>query len=115
MKLYGSFVNRVQETMISVDPEVGIGVTEMCYSDRHAYTIVRVASNGKNISVQRDKAIRVDDRGITEAQDYRYERDTDAPVMELRLNKKGQWKLWHSPQGNTFMVGVRSEYFDFGF
>ena len=113
--MQGSLINRVQEEMRSQDPVVGMGVTEMCYSDRHAYSIVRVDPNGKRIWIQRDTATRTDDRGMSDAQEYKYEPDTSAAILELRLNKRGSWKLLHSPKGSTFMVGGRDEHYDFSF
>ncbi len=38
-----------------IKPEIGMGVTEICYSDRHAYTIIEVITD-KKIVVQQDLA-----------------------------------------------------------
>ena len=115
MKAYGNLINRVQEEMKSATPEVGMGITEMCYSDRHAYTIIQVNPKGKRVLVQRDKATRADNRGMSDAQEWEYEPDPDALMIELKLNKHGNWKRAGDPNGNTFMIGKRDEHFDFSF
>lgn len=42
MKWYGSLENRIDERRESMKPEVGLGVTEYFYSDRHAFEITKV-------------------------------------------------------------------------
>jgi len=42
MKGYGNLVNRIMEDCKSVEPTVGMGCTEVCYSDRHAYTVIEI-------------------------------------------------------------------------
>lgn len=105
----------IQNHYASVVPEVGMGVTELCWSDRHAYTVVWMAGN-KRIGVQRDRAIRIDTNGMSDAQRYRYERDEKAPVVVLSLRKDGHWRrVGESASSNVFMVGQREEYHDYSF
>lgn len=108
---FGSLVNMMsvgggQETK----PEVGMGATELCWSDRHAYTVIEVSTSGKTIKVQADRAIRVDNNGMSESQEYKFERDPNGAVYTLRRTKKG----WSS-KGIRFALGYRSEYHDFSF
>lgn len=42
MKLYGNLINRMEENMKGLKPEIGLGVTEYMYSDRNAYEITEV-------------------------------------------------------------------------
>lgn len=43
MKLYGSLNNRLEENKMYCDEiKVGTGVTKYCYSDRHAYEVIKV-------------------------------------------------------------------------
>jgi hypothetical protein len=58
----------------TVTPEVGMGATEIMYSDRHAFTVVEVLGP-KRIVVQRDRATRTDGLGMSDAQSYNFEAD----------------------------------------
>lgn len=108
--MHGSLINRLSEGKTAVKPEVGMGATELCYSDRHAYTIVEVSPSGKTIKVQPDKATRTDNNGMSDAQTYSFEPDTNAPIITVRLTKKG----WQS-KGRPFAIGYRSEHYDYTF
>ena len=89
-------------------PKVGMGATILGWTDRHAATIIRVTPT--QVHVQKDRAIRLDSNGMSESQQYRYERDTDALVLVFRKTKKG-WK-GHS---GFLRVGDRNEYHDYSF
>jgi hypothetical protein len=39
--------------------------------------------------------------------------DEEYPPITLRLNKFGRWKEVGHPDGSTFLVGRREEYYDF--
>ena len=110
-KWYGSLTNRIEEDARPKNPEVGDGVTEYCYSDRHAYTVIKVLGP-KLIAVTRDETTRTDNNGQSESQDYRYQTDWDAVPVALRMNKIGQWKMVGDPQGSTYVIGTREEYED---
>jgi hypothetical protein len=109
---YGSMVNAIGNQTRSLKPEVGMGVTEMMYSDRHPYTVVAVLSD-KKIQVVRDIATRTDKNGCSESQEYTYAPDENTLPITLRLNKYGRWKEVGHPDGSTFLVGRREEYYDF--
>ena len=70
MKLYGSVDNRLMENMQSDTPQVGMGATQLLYSDSHAYTIVEVI-NEKVVIVKRDdvKALHT---GMSDSQEWGY-------------------------------------------
>jgi hypothetical protein len=109
---YGSLVNAIGNQTKSLKPEVGMGVTELMYSDRHPYTIIAVLSE-KKIQVIRDIATRTDKNGCCEIQEYTYTPDYNSPTVTLRLNKHGRWKESGHPDGSTFLIGRREEYYDF--
>jgi hypothetical protein len=111
MKWYGSLTNRLEENAKPKDPEVGDGVTEYCYSDRHAYTVCKVISP-KLIAITRDIATRIDRNGQSESQEYRYETSYEHEPILLRKNIHGHWKMIGDPQGSTYVVGLRDEYED---
>lgn len=99
-------------TVEAVKPAVGMGATKLYYSDRAAYTIVRVSPSGKTFWMKRDKATRTDSNGMSESQTYTYESLPDImPEEAVRLCKDGRWRS----QGTPVHVGDRREYHDYGF
>lgn len=101
---------------IQEDVKVGDGATINFYSDRHAATVIDVSKNGRVVTVQIDKATRVDDRGMSESQDYVYERVPDGAIMEFSKRKNGRYiRAGESLNGTSLTIGVRSEYYDFSF
>lgn len=111
MKAYGSLTNRIMECVGSEQPYVGMGATELMWSDRHAYTVVKIKSKNR-ILVTRDIAKRVDNNGMSECQTYEYTQDKDAEPVELIKTKRG-WKMLGCDR--RFMLGRRDEYFDYSF
>jgi hypothetical protein len=109
---YGSMVNAIGNQTRSLKPEVGMGVTELMYSDRHPYTVVEILSS-KRIVVQEDVARRTDSNGFSETQKYEYTPNPTSPRIILFLNKFGRWKRLGDAKGSTFLVGKREEYYDF--
>jgi len=111
----GSFINNLYSNSKQKTPEIGMGVTECCWSDRHAYTIVDIISP-REIVVQRDIAIRADNRGMTDSQDWIYERDPEGSKYTITLRKNGRWvKKGLDMKSNGWLIGSREEYFDFTF
>lgn len=96
-------------------PKVGDGATIHMYSDRHAGTIVEVSKNGKRVVVQRDKATRLDKKGVSEQQDYLYTPDKDGIKRAFSLRKDGQWVECGSKKGSKLGIGYRREYYDYTF
>lgn len=98
-------------------PEVGMGCTILMYSDRYAGTIVSVADNGKMVAMQRDKAERVDDNGMSESQQYKYMPNPEADIRYFTLRKNGAFvemgKDLHS--GTQLRIGDRKQYRDYSY
>lgn len=88
-RLYGSLTNRYSENRMFV-PEIekGTYVTEYLWSDRHAYEVVKVVDQ-KHVFIRRLKAIRTDNWGMSDAQNYRYESDENESAKELV--KRGEY------------------------
>jgi hypothetical protein len=108
-------LNRILENSKSAMPEVGMGVTRCCHSDRHAYTIIDKPS-ATRIIVQRDKATRSDENGMSESQSYNYERDTDGDTYTLTLRVDGRWRAVGETKGDAgWLIGTRMEYYDYNF
>ena len=109
-----SFVNLMAAQSLQIAPEAGMGCTILMWSDRHAATIIEV--RGRKIAVQRDKAARSDDDGISECQSYTYKPDIDASVVLFSLRRNHQWvREGDSMRGQTLLVGHRKEYHDYSF
>ena len=115
---YGSLDNRLAERARGKKPEVGMGVTEMCYSDRHPYEIIEVKDE-RHITIRRLDAKRIDNNGMSECQEYEYTSREDAPSYRLYLNNEGRWVRRVGKNGvdnsSGWYVGAAEEYFDFSF
>lgn len=110
----GSLINELMENASqSLQPEVGMGATLVSWSDRHAGTIASVSRTGHQILWQRDRAIRMDERGMTDAQEYRYERDANAAFETFTRRRDGTYRV----KGGTsrLLLGVRDEHYDYSF
>jgi hypothetical protein len=99
-------------------PALGDGATYTVWTDSFACTVIAVSATGKVVTLQRDKATRVDSNGISEAQEYVYEPDPDGETFRVSLRSNGQWKLvgqsTKEPGGHAHM-GVRRRYHDYSF
>jgi hypothetical protein len=71
--------------------------------------------------VQRDKAVRTDNYGMSDVQDYCYKPDSEGEIRELVFKKtkrypEGKWcDKGQGIRGNAFVLGHRDEYYDFSF
>lgn len=102
---------------IVAPPQVGDGATICSYSDRYAGTVISVSASGKKMVVQRDKAIRTDNNGMSDSQQYEYSRDPQGARYEFSLRSNGYWIEVGAPmrQGLLCWVGARRAYYDFSF
>ena len=107
--LYGLLQNRLMEASAQPEPKVGMGATVVMYSDRHAATIIKVTPC--TVTVQRDKAKRTDQNGMSESQSYAYEPDPKGDVTVFRKTKRG----WRGPMNRGLVIGDRDEYYDYSF
>jgi hypothetical protein len=114
--MQGSFFNRVMEQSASPTPELGMGATELCYSDRRAYTVVLLI-DAKTIVAQADHAVRTDNNGMSDSQSYRYEPNPEGRTVTLTLRKNGNWIEKGQPMknGTVFALGYRNAYYDYSF
>lgn len=92
---YGSVENRLYENkQFCKTIEVGTGATEFLWSDSHAYEVTKVESQ-EHIWLRRLKAIRTDNYGMSDWQDYQFESDTTAPQIEA-VKRGGIWFKVHT-------------------
>lgn len=118
--------NVLIDSTVAVKPEVGLGATLCWYTDRHAATVIEVwEERGKTyIKVQQDIAKRTDNYGMSDCQDYEYERDPNGCTYVYRWNQNkmiwdrvykaetGRWRKTDSP---VVALGYRREYYDYSF
>ncbi|MBV8068279.1 MAG: hypothetical protein JO270_00140 [Acidobacteriaceae bacterium] len=93
-------------------PEVGMGATIAYWCDRHAGTIVHVSASKREIWVQRDRAVRTDNNGLSESQTYEFSIDNSGPIYVATLRKNGRYVLKGESMknGTRVSVGHRSEF-----
>lgn len=102
MKLYGSFQNRLMEGAQEIVPEIGMGATELMWSDRYPYTVVEIVSKNR-IKVQED-IYTMQSNG-----DYEFKSNFDGVIKTLIKTSHG-WKVL---KGSTyFRLGIRDVYID---
>lgn len=113
MKL-GTHVGNIESWMLVGNhttgrpPAVGDGATVILWTDRYAGTIIKITPC--QIHVQRDIPTRVGKVDMSESQDYTYTASPQGQVYVFRKTKRGY-------QCGTFglAIGVRDEYYDYGF
>jgi energy-coupling factor transporter ATP-binding protein EcfA2 len=94
-------------------PYEGMGATIQHWSDRTATTIIQITHDGKRLILQADKATRTDQNGMSEQQDYAYERDPQGQIYIATLRKDGRYRISYTKQ--LVSLGYRSAYYDYSF
>lgn len=114
---YGSLNNLMLSNAESNTPEVGMGATQVWWTDRKAFTIVKVSADGKTVWATRDIVTRTDAGGPNNAQRYEFETDWDGETDVYTLRKDGRWirKGMSMKNGQVLSIGVRREFYDYGF
>lgn len=113
----GSLINKLVTESKQPVPEVGMGATICYWTDRNAATVVAVSESGKQVTVQRDKATRKDNNGMSDCQQYEYERDPNGRLSVFTLRRNGKWVDKGSPMnsGACLSLGRRDEHYDYSF
>lgn len=118
MRWYGSLNNRFAEHCKQPEPEVGMGVTAMYWSDREPYEIVAV-KDARHIEVRRLDYKRIDNNGAySECQEYEYISNPDYHTIPLFKTQKGQWRERIGKNGLgdlIYVVGYAERYYDYTF
>ena len=99
--------------------KVGDGCTIRYYSDRTPATIIEISEDEKIIKVQEDTAIRMDDNGMSDCQDYDYYRNEKGSIHTFKRTRKdknvytdnGKYDDW----GTMLLFGFREKYYDYSF
>ncbi len=113
---HGSLDNQLAESTVSF-PIVGMGATQIRWTDRDPYTIICVRDQGKTIDVQEDTAVRTDKNGMCECQSYTYEPNPKGDVVTVTKRRNGQWIASGETvaDGRRFVIGRREKYHDYSF
>lgn len=104
--------DKIENLRLLIDPKF---VCELCYSDRHAYQVIRMETE-KRIVVRRltPQRVNIGEYVMSDAQDYEFTENPDAPETTLRLHKDGFW--YASNNCNPFRITSEPyEYYDYSF
>ena len=104
--------DKIENLRLLIDPKF---VCELCYSDRHAYQVIRMETE-KRMVVRRltPQRVNIGEYVMSDAQDYEFTENPDAPEIILRLHKDGFW--YASNNCNPFRITSEPhEYFDYSF
>ncbi len=121
----GSVINHLQSRMVknAPEPEVGMGVTFLHWTDRSPGTVVAWDPKTGILEVTGDSYKRVDKNGFSESQGYEYTTNWDAPRSFYKRLPDGRWqnrhyneetKRWRKGTQGIY-VGKREKYHDFSF
>lgn len=93
-------------------PVIGMGLTVSIGSNKYIYTIVSISVSGKSFKATKDIAIRIDNNGMSDCQDYQYAADPKGELVSFRLGTKtNRYKC----RFGYASLGVRRAYHDFNF
>ena len=114
--------------------KVGDGATIVGWSDRHAATVVEVSKNGRQVTLQEDKATLLNGATSGEpdalvvtpggfachtegTQRWGLQRDPEGRRMRFSLRKNGAWVMVGESLkgGQRARIGERHHYYDFNF
>ena len=93
----GGFYNQLMGNNATA-PVVGKGMTELMYSDRHAWEVLEVSDDGLSCIVDQYKPKRADKNGMSECQDYIYDELYGRPKKLTWRNKKGGCWCWETKE-----------------
>lgn len=117
----GSLINNLYAGAGNPEPEVGMGATRLCWTDRHACTIIEVTRNQAGVATavrtRADKVVRVDTNGVSDAQSYRYEPGDQPGSTIYTRRRNGCWvrKGDSMKGGERLLIGKRDHYYDHSF
>lgn len=100
-----------KSTTSDIVPLIGMGATIQIGSDRIAGTIIQATP--KRIVIQEDKKTRIDNNGMSEMQEYKYDRDPNGSFYVATLRKDGRYRVSFSKM--LVSLNVRYAYYDFSF
>lgn len=109
---HGSLQNMIAADSKGKAPEVGMGVTEILWTDRRPWTVVAVKSPTR-IIVQMDSAEPVTGRGAVGHNEWTITPDPTGHMETLTLRKDGKWR--RMGDATVFLIGIREKHHDWSF
>jgi hypothetical protein len=91
--------------------QINIGDPCTVFVGSDAYGATVIAKTSKTVTAQFDKATRIDSNGMSDVQEYSYERNPKGQQIRFRLTKEGRWTNMPYRLG----LGYRRSYYDFSF
>ena len=102
-------------------PTEGGLATVLRYSDRQVYFVNSVSQNGKQAIIERARPVRIDSLGMTDAQQYSYERVPNQVTEEIKFSR-GKWrKVYTNWEGKktsepiSIIFDIADEHYDYSF
>jgi len=108
---HGSLQNMIAADSKGAVPEVGMGATEILWTDRRPWTVVAVKSPTR-IIVQMD-SVRARGEGGIGRQDWEITPDPTGHMETLTLRKDGKWR--RMGDATVFLIGIREKHYDWSF
>lgn len=104
--------DKIEDLRLRLDPKF---VCELCYSDRHAYQVLRLESDKRMVARRlTPNRVNIGEYVMSDAQDYEFTENPEAPEITLRLHKDGFW--YETNNCNPFRITKEPhEYFDYSF
>lgn len=109
----------------TTDIKIGeTGATILSWTDRHPCTVIEKFKVGKfwYIEVQQDRAVRIDENGMSDSQKWEYSRDTTGIINTFRITENGYQHVRKNENGRYvkatgygLSVGRREKFHDFSF
>lgn len=102
--------------------QVGDGCTIEYYSDEQACTIIEIDPKGRYLKVQEDKAIRIDNNGMSDCQSHVFERNPKGAIHTFYKTRRKDFTFFTDTGRSTYndygcylTLKNRRQYFDYSF
>lgn len=117
----GSFFNHMMSGAKAL-PDTEKGATILHWTDREAYFVISVSEDKKRCTIERPKVIRTDKLGMSDQQDYEYQK-SENPIRHDLVFRYGGWWIDNKEKGAygsryekvNIAFGFMREYYDFSF
>lgn len=114
----GSLTNHILSYAQDAEPEIGMGVTKLGWTDRHPYEIVGILRSKKGLikAIQiRGLQARALHKGMTDAQSWELTPNPGGLVLEARRCTRGRHKGRYLLAGSPLLIGRAEMYYDYSF
>lgn len=99
------------------------GATICVGSDRIPCTVIEALHGGRVLRVREDLAVRTDDRGMSDSQDYEYHPNPEGAVRTFKVDSAGIYRSailscygrWKMEGSSQLLVGERQKFYDYSF